>query len=204
MSRSNHKHTITADELIRKREEMLRNDPEYRAKVEAVEAERRARAQALRDAEAPIVEDLHAVGVNVASVWDLVNTAEPYHAALPVLMEHLERGGYPERVMESLGRALAVKPSVEYWARLKARYLSPSNRGEEEGTAVALAACATSAQLEDLIGFLSLEEAGESRLYFIRPIVKVGGDRGGGVVEALRGHPLLGKEATAALKRRRK
>ena len=52
-----------------------------------------------------------AVGVEIDSVWDLVNTAEPYPAALPVLMEHLERDGYPDRVMESLGRALAVKPS---------------------------------------------------------------------------------------------
>jgi hypothetical protein len=43
---------------------------------------------------------------------DLVNTSAPNPSALPVLMEHLERGGYPERVMESLGRTLAVKPSV--------------------------------------------------------------------------------------------
>ena len=75
-------------------------------------------------------------------------------AALPVLLEHLERGGYPDRVMESLGRALAVKPSVAFWDRLKARYLASRNLGEEDGTAVALAACATEAQLDDLLAFL--------------------------------------------------
>lgn len=43
--------------------------------------------------------------------------------------------------MESLGRALAVKPTVAYWDRLKALYLAPRNPGEEDGAALALAAC---------------------------------------------------------------
>jgi hypothetical protein len=118
-------------------------------------------------------------------------------------MEHLERGGYPDRVMESLGRALAVKPAVSIWERLKACFLAPRNLGEEDGAAVALAACATKAQLDDLIGFLSIEERGQSRIYFIRPILKVGGDRGREVVEALRADSVFGDESTALLKRRR-
>lgn len=195
---------ISADELARLKEEMLRNDPEYRAKVEAAEAERQERARRLREAEQSVVADLRDAGVQVDSVWDLVNTSEPYPAALPVLMKHLERGGYPERVMESLGSALAVGPSVAFWDRLKVRWLGARNSGEETGTAVALAACATKAQLDDLIEFLSVEERGQSRIYFIRPILKVGGDRGREVVEALRGNPVFGKEATALLKRRRK
>lgn len=183
---------------------MLRNDPEYRAKVEAVEAERQERARRLRDAEQSVVEDLRSAGVQVESVWDLVNTSDPYPAALPVLMDHLERGGYPERVMESLGRALAVKPSVVFWERLKDRWLNARDAGEEDGVAVALAACATKEQLEDLIDFLSVVERGQSRVYFVGPVLKVGGERGREVVEALRDDPVLGKEATALLKRRRR
>lgn len=38
---------ISADELARLKEEMLRNDPEYRAKVEAAEADRQERARVL-------------------------------------------------------------------------------------------------------------------------------------------------------------
>src|SRR5690242_13923443 len=95
---------ISATELMAR----LQNDPEYQRKVQAAEAERQVRVQALRLAEQPIVADLRAVGIQVDSVWDLVNTSDPYPAALPILMEHLEGGGYPERVMESLGRALAV------------------------------------------------------------------------------------------------
>lgn len=178
----------------------LEKDQEYQRKKEAFDAEVQARAGVLREAEQPIVTDLRNAGVVVNSVWDLVNTSEPYPAALPVLMEHLERGDYPDRVMESLGRALAVKPAVEFWDRLKARYLAPRNAGEEDGTAVALAACATAAQLDDLIGFLSLSERGESRIYFIRPLLSVGGQRGREIVETLQADATFGKEVQALLK----
>jgi hypothetical protein len=178
----------------------LAQDKDYQRGKAAFDAELQERANALRAAEQPVVASLRSIGVQVDSVWDLVNTSEPYPAALPVLMEHLERGGYPDRVMESLGRALAVKPAVVFWDRLKTLYQAPRNPGEEDGTAVALAACATAAQLEDLIGFLSLSERGESRVYFIRPILKVGGQRGREIVESLRDDPAFGKEARAQLK----
>lgn len=182
----------------------LESDPNWVRDRDAREAERQERARRLREAEQPVVVDLRSAGVQVDSVWDLVNTSEPYPAALPVLMEHLERGGYPERVMESLGRALAVKPSVAFWDRLKARWLDARDSGEEDGAAVALAACATKKQLDDLIEFLSAEDRGESRLFFVRSIVRVGGDRGYEVLESLRDDPVVGQAATARLKRRRK
>lgn len=181
----------------------LEQDEDYQRRRAEFKAQQEVRVRALRAAERPIVDDLIAAGVDVKSVWDLVNTSEPYPSALPVLMEHLERGGYPERVMESLGSALAVKPSVVFWERLKARWLNARDPGEEEGTAIALAGAAAKAQLDDLIGFLSVEERGASRIYFIRPILKIGGDRGRDVVEELRADPVFGKEATALLKRRK-
>jgi hypothetical protein len=186
---------ITATELMAK----LQNDPEYQRETQAAEAERQVRVREVRRAEQPIVADLRKAGVQVDSVWDLVNTAEPYPAALPILIQHLERDGYPDRVMEGLGRALAVKPAVVFWDRLRALFLGSRNRGEEDGTAVALAACATEAQLDDLLSFLSVEERGESRIYFIGPILRVGGHRGREIVGALRSDPLFGKEATAML-----
>jgi hypothetical protein len=191
---------VSAEELAAE----LESNPDWVRDRDAREAERQERARRLREAEQPVVADLRSAGVQVDSVWDLVNTSEPYPAALPVLMEHLERGGYPERVMESLGRALAVKPSVMFWERLKARWLNARDSGEEDGTAVALAACATKKQLDDLIEFLSIEERGESRLFFLRSIVRVGGDRGYEVLESVRDDPVLGQAATARLKRRRK
>lgn len=180
----------------------LEADPEYQARVELAEAKREEDERGLREAERPIVEDLNGVGESVSSVWDLVNTSTAYPAALPILLAHLERGGYPDRVMESLGRALAVKPAVAWWDDLKRLYLSARGPGEADGTAVALAACATRAQLDDLIAFLDVAEGGESRIYFVRPIKRLGGERGRELLESLRHDPILGREATAALEGR--
>ncbi len=190
----------TAAELMAE----LAADPEHQAGVREDEMRRQAQGVELREAERPIVADLQTAGVYVESVWDLVNTSRPYPEALPVLLEHLERGGYPDRVMESLGRALAVKPSVTLWDRLKALYLSARNPGEEDGVAVALAACATKSELQDLIAFLSMAERGESRIYFLRPIKRLGGDRGRQLLERLRDDPTFGPEAAALLRKRRK
>ncbi|NCT92186.1 hypothetical protein GXB85_14675 [Cellulomonas sp. APG4] len=190
---------ISATELM----DELGKDEGYQEKRAVFEAELRERTEVLRVAEQPIVADLRAAGIDVESVWDLVNTSEPYPAALPVLLRHLERGGYPDRVMESMGRALAVKPTVTLWDRLKALYLAPRSAGEQEGAAVALAASATDAQIGDLIAFLSMEERGASRVYFVRPILALGGDRGRQVLEGLRGDPALGKEASALLSGRK-
>lgn len=194
---------VNADELGRLKEQMLRDDPDYRAEVEDADAKRAATAQRLREAERPIVADLNAAGMSVESVWDLVNTADPYPEALPILLRHLERGGYPDRVMESLGRSLAVKPSVAFWDRLKTLYLAPRSAGDEDGAAVALAACATKAQLDDLVTFLSLDERGDTRIYFLRPIKKLGGDAGQQLLESLRNDRTFGREATALLDRKR-
>lgn len=192
---------VTVEELEQIQAEMMRSDPEYRARLLQAEAAKRERVRLLREAEAPIVADLQRAGVEVGSVWDLVNTSEPYPAALPVLLRHLEQGRYPERVMESLGRALAVKPSVAWWDRLKALYLaSPSSSGEEDGVAVALAACATRDQLDDMIAFLELEERGDSRIYFLRPIKRLGGVRGHAVLESLRSSPTFRREVAALLR----
>lgn len=194
---------ITAEEAIRRKEERLRTDPEYRAQVEAIEADRQERLRVLQEAERPIVRDLKAGGVPASSVWDLVPgyraKSVPYPEALPILLGHLKRGGYPDRVMKGLGRAFGAKDAVVWWDDLKTLYVSARGPGEEDGLAVALAACATRAQLDDLIAFLGAEERGESRIYFVRPIKRLGRERGREVLEPLRDDPILGREVTAVL-----
>lgn len=180
----------------------LAQDEEYQAKAAAVEAEMQTRREELRRAERVIVADLHAVGVEVQSVWDLVNTSQPYPLALPVLLDHLQRGGYPDRVMESLGRAVAVKPAVSFWGTLRGLYLKAEGRGEEEGLAVALAASATAEHLDALIALLDETSRGSTRIHFLRPIKRVGGKRGLELLTSLQDDPLFGKEASALLKRR--
>ena len=189
---------ITAGELMAQ----LAGDQEYQRKAKAAEAERQIRVQELRRAEQPIVEDLRSAGVEVNSVWDLVNTADPYPKALPILLDHLQRGGFPDRVMESLGRALAVGPAASVWEALRQPYLAAQGCGEEEGLAVALAASATADHLGALIALLDETSRGSTRIHFLRPIKRVGGKRGLDVLRSLRDDPLFGKEARALLKRR--
>ena len=195
---------ITAGELIAELEERRRTDPVYRAQLEAVEAEREKRVRALRAAEEPIVKDLRDAGYDVNSVWDLGNKPVPYPAAFPVLLEHLRRGGYPDRVMESLGQALAVRAMAPEWEVIKALYLGARSPGEETGLAVALAGSATRDHLDELVALLREESRGATRIYFLRPIKRLGGDRGRALLESLVDDPLFGREARALLKTRRR
>ncbi len=181
----------------------LANDPDYQRMMRAQDAERQVRTDMLTRAEQPIVADLRRAGIAVDSVWDLVNTSVPYPGALPVLLEHLQRGGYPDWVMASLGRALAVKPANAFWDTLRELYLKAEGPDEEEGLAVALAASATAQQLDALIDLLGQETKGESRTHFLRTIKRVGGTRGREVLESLTADPVFGGEARARLKRRR-
>ena len=189
---------ISAAELMAQ----LAQDREFQEAAAKREAERQQRAAKWREAERPIVEDLRDHGIVVDSVWDLVNTPDPYPTALPVLLEHLEHGGYPGRVLEGVARALAVGPAAVYWDRLRVLYLRAEGPDATEGLAAALAASARPEHLDDLVALLDETSRGSTRIHFIRPILRVGGARGQTVVEGLRDDPVFGKEAAALLKRR--
>ncbi|MGV8857603.1 hypothetical protein [Rhodoglobus sp.] len=163
----------------------------------ARESAREAHAAEWRNAERPIVKALHSAGVEVDSVWDLINTSTPYPRALPVLIEHLERGKYPDRVNEGLARALAVKPSVQYWERLVTLYKMANESDERDGLAAALAACATKEQIDSLIELITSPSSGKNRVLFVKPILALAGARGEVLIDSLKSDPVVGQEATA-------
>jgi hypothetical protein len=178
----------------------LKDDSAYEERTRVADEARRVRTEELRHAEQPIVADLRDAGVTVDSVWDLVNTSIPYPHALPVLLTHLERGGYPDRVMESLGRALAVRPASFAWDRLERLYRIASGSGENEGLAVALAASATADHVGRLVDLLDETGLGETRIHLLRAIKRVGGTKGRQVLESLREDQTFGREVNALLK----
>jgi hypothetical protein len=94
---------MTASELDR----LLHSCPEWVAQEK--EREQRLAAERARlDAEqVPLIEDLLAVGYDVESPWDFVNTAESYPEAIPVLLKHIE-GPYDWRTRDGIVRALTV------------------------------------------------------------------------------------------------
>jgi hypothetical protein len=193
------KGAISATELMAE----LEADPEWVRTRDAEEVELQARMRILTIAEQPIAKDLAKVGFNVESAWDL-GRFQSYTAALPVLLAHLEKGGYPDRVMEGLARAIGVKPAGKWWNELRRLYLTPKGPGEEEGLAVALTALATKENLDALIELVGDHSRSDTRLHFLRAIKRFGGTRGLEVLESLKSDPMLGKEATALLKVRKR
>jgi len=183
---------MTAAELV----EQLAQDPGYQERKAKFDSELENRVADWRRAEAPLVADLRRVGIDVESVWDLVNAEEPYAAALPILVQYLEVGDLPDRVLEGVGRSLAVKPAVEFWDRLLAVMKSEPTAGHAEGVAVAMAGCATPDHISDLIAMIVEMKRTPAHIHLLRPIYAHGGDLGRSCVKSLLEDPILAKEAS--------
>ena len=94
---------ITAGELLDK----LEADPEYKARMEALELEIQANRREFAEAERPLVKDLNRIGYGAVSVEQLRNSRSSYRSAVPVLLDWLTKMEHP-RVREAIVRALSV------------------------------------------------------------------------------------------------
>jgi hypothetical protein len=194
---------FTVEEVNAEIDELMRTDPVYRAKMEAFEAERQRLISAFEEAERPIVEDLREAGFEVTSIQDLldVRDSEPYPDALPVLIRHLERGDYPGDVMEALGAAAAIPQAVAYWGVLERLYKSAQDEETQDGLALALRACATRQQFDRLVALVGDPSCGESRIFLLGTVKRLGKERGLDVLRSLLDDPVLGREARALVGR---
>jgi hypothetical protein len=104
--KSNRRGSVTAAEVVAEKERRLREDPEYRREAERVEAEVTERAQQLRAAEQPVLDDLARVGVELETIWNLYEVPEFHERAVPVLLRHLVLD-YPDSVLMGIGQRLA-------------------------------------------------------------------------------------------------
>jgi hypothetical protein len=99
---------------------------------------------------------------------------------------------------------MPFKPSAKWWDKFKALYLATESDAVRDRLGSALASCAIKKHYEDLLRFIHDEALGESRIYFLRPINRIGNrmDAGQGraVIEPLADDPVLGREATAILR----
>jgi len=89
----------------------LQNDAEWVRENAKREAEHKAaverRHEELRPEQAPLLVELAAVGIEVDSVWDLVNAKWSYPAAIPILSAYLPQVRHP-LLREGIVRALTV------------------------------------------------------------------------------------------------
>lgn len=196
MSKKSSSGQKTAAELMAE----LQADPEYVAERQQRDAELQRKAAAWREAEAPLVEELRAAGFEVESAWDLVNTATPYPAALPILLEHLGRP-YPDRVREGIARALAVGRDARFgWETLVGLYRDePAGSDAKDGLAVALAAVSDDVVVDELISLACDAAHGESRILLLRGLKRSRAPQARAALEEFSGDPVLGQEARALL-----
>lgn len=116
-------------------------------------------------------------------------------------MKHLRLGGYPDRVLEGLARALAVKPAAPYWSELAELYRKAAGPDEREGLALALAASATSQYLQQLADLVSDTRIDSTRVHLVGPLARIGGGTAREVLNQLRGDPDIGAEVERVLER---
>jgi hypothetical protein len=194
-----------ANEVIAELERRKREDPAYRAELERAEAERTARAEQRRMASQPVVDDLRSAGVDVDDLYRLYLQPQSYPLAIPVLLNHLQRP-YPERVLEDIGNALPFKPDPSWWDDFKRLYVTTASDAVRDRLAAAMSGCARREHYDDLLALIHNEDLGSSRIYFLRPINRIGNrmeaGQGRAVIETVVNDPVLDKEAAAILKGR--
>lgn len=188
---------VTAAELMVR----LKADPEWVAAREREERERERKAAEWRRAEAPVAEELRAAGYAVESAWDLMNTAEPYPEAVPILLKHLERP-YPDRVREGIARALAVDEARYGWDSLKRLYQKePTGTDAKDGLAVALGEVADDEVIGDVIALARDARHGTSRLLLLSALERSQDPRARKTLMELGSDPEVYKEVQVILKR---
>lgn len=196
---------VNAAALEQELEDRYRNDPEYRASVDHQEAERRTRREELERAERPLVTELRAAGVPVDSAWDLYKHAELGETAYPLLVKHL-RLAYPDRILNGIARGFTKDVARKHWQELLSIYLAEDRPEARDGLAATLSGCAVRAHYPDLVAILEKEALGETRIYFLRPVNRIGNRMSAGagrkVVERFADDPQLGTEASRILQGR--
>ena len=190
------KKAVTAAEATAR----LNANPEYVARRARQEKIRQRSAAENRLAEAPLVEALRSVGLEVASVWDLVNTSVPYPRALPVLLEHLQRS-YPAVVRDGIARALAVRDAKSGWRVLLESYRRETEKRPKSGLAAAIAAAADDEVIGDVIALAHDRRQGSSRLLLLSALSRSQDPRAGKALMELRADPELQKEIQVILRR---
>lgn len=180
----------------------LEADPAFQEQQRLREAERVQEEKEFALAEAPVVDALRATGIAASSVYTLYETPDAYPRALPVLLEHLQRP-YPERVLFGIGVALTHKSARAFWDELSSIYRTTNSEAVNDRLGAALSSCARRENYDDLLEFIADSGLGSSRVYFLRPIHRIGNrmepGRGRAVIASVADDPILGVEAQRIL-----
>ncbi|MEN5193216.1 HEAT repeat domain-containing protein [Sphingobacterium faecium] len=163
---------ITASEL----QTELLYDEEYQKWLKDKNEIKKNLEEAYSEDARPLIDDLKKVGINIKSIWDLVNTKLSYKPAIPVLIEHLSKP-YHLKNKEGIIRALAVKEAKGVACRAiideynkGPKTLSTSYRWVFGNTMVVII---TPEYVDDVIAIVSDKSNGISREMFVIALAKV-------------------------------
>jgi hypothetical protein len=154
-------------------ERRKREDPAYRAELERVESERGERQRLLRIAEQPVVEDLRGLGLDLDSVWQLYKIPDSRPLATPVLLRHVALD-YPDRVLEGIGNGLHDRSTRAWWTDLREMMFTTDREVVRDRLAAVLSGIAIREHYDDLLAFVRNDSLGGCRIYFLRPINRIG------------------------------
>ena len=128
----------------------------------------------------PLLAVLRSAGVELSSIWDLVNTkTAPPPNTVPILLDHLSRD-YPDRVREGIARALAIPQARIGWTQLVDHFQKDSDRsglGAKFAIASALATIADESVMGDLIRLAVDPRHGQNRIPFVRALARASAPR---------------------------
>ena len=148
---------------------ILATDPAYQARIREQDRQFQEQLEKDRAEETALVADVRAVGIDIESVWDLVNRPNDYQPAYPVLVEHLGRE-YSAHLKEAIARALTVADAAEIaWEPILAAFRAHGHRGPGDPPPLkfalgnALAKLMDEEHIAEALGLVTNPEHGESR-----------------------------------------
>lgn len=187
----------SADDFMKE----LEADQDYQAATAERHRKLAQVEEELSRAEQPMVQALAEVGVEVQSVWDLVNTASDYSQAVPVLEEHLRDASYPDRVREGIARSLSFRKAASAWPTIIGLYRSTTDSFDlQQGLAVAMAGTVTEETIDELVTEARREEHGESRSLLLLGLKRLKSPAARQALEGFADDPELGKAASRLLR----
>lgn len=190
---------ITVEEL----QARLAADPAYQERRRRLDDAHAARHEALSAALAPLLDELKSVGIQSAAellVGDQAKAPPFPRAALPILIEHLQRP-YPRAARAVIARAVAVPQSKFAWGKLVELYRREPSDGAKDDLAVAVEAVASDDTADDLIALVRDPNNGASRILLLRGLVRLSDPRAKATLREMRRDPDLEKELAVILRK---
>lgn len=187
----------TAAELLKE----LQDNPEVQAQRQKREEALRSAESELAKSEGPLLNALAKLGVEVGSIWDLVNRPTNSAELVAVLMDHLDRP-YPDAIREGIARALTVAEARSHWSELLSQYRKERGQRAKQGLAVAIGGIATDNEFSDVLSLLKDKSQGTSRVLLLLPLERSYDPRALSALKELVSDPELGREIRLIFKRK--